>query len=96
MATLQPKIRPIISEGKLYFCETSRANSIIRLKNKIINEFPALKTSKPNYHLEVFHSYSMLDQRLHDLKKDGVIPMLLFFMIDEGKEDMDVQDSMKH
>ena len=88
MYTLKPKIKPLIVNGKLYYDETCRAKSLIRLKKEIVNEFEDLKepTKSIGYKLEYHRNHKKLQKRIDEItKKEEGVPFLLF-IYEEGKK----------
>lgn len=77
---LSRQMPPLISEGNISYNKDLRALSIIRLKKKIVKEFPELNALKQAfYRAELWNNYNQLKQRINQIiiKKQGV-PILLF------------------
>ena len=79
---ISPTSETLKITGDLYYGESNRAWSIIRLKHDLLREFPQLKERREKF------DYKMIMHRsFEDLKKDikeieekgGVVPILLFF-----------------
>ena len=77
---LAPSLKPIKKEGSLYYCETDKARSIIRLGRKITEEFSDLKGKKPiRYVLEYYRSDEEFVRRVKKMVKENEgLPFLLF------------------
>ncbi len=77
--------RPVIVSGAVSYNESARCNNIIRLKKKIIKEFPDLIHSRfINYKAELWKSYDDLEERIIEIKgKKQGIPILLFLYKNE-------------
>ena len=77
---LTPDLKPIMKEGKLYYCETDQARTIIRLGKRISEEFSDLQGKKPvKYSLEYYRSHEEFIKRVKVMIKGGEgLPFLLF------------------
>ena len=71
-------------EGKLIYNEGFQAWNTIRLKKEIFNDFPQLKEkrSKFSYNMKYFRTYEELLKTIKDLKKENVMPILMFLYKD--------------
>ena len=80
--------RPVIVDGAVIYNEARRCNNIIKLKKKMIREFPDLIHSKfIDYIAELWKSYDDLEERIFEIKeKKQGIPILLFLYKKGDKE----------
>ena len=78
---IKPITQPLIVNGRLIYNEANRTSSIIRLKKKIIKEFPDLKRKKKMlYQFEFCRSYEKTIDRIKQMQeRDQGIPFLIFF-----------------
>ena len=81
---IKPITQPLIVNGRLIYNEANRASSIIRLKKKIVKEFPDLKKNKNMlYQFEFWRSYEETINRIKQMEEKGQgIPFLIFFYND--------------
>ena len=86
--TVKPLEKPIIIQGPLTYQESVRAFATIRLKRRIIDEFPQLQENKKwCYRLEYERTYTAAIQRIERAKaSEEGIPLLLFIYTDGGSE----------
>lgn len=85
---IEPLARPIIEQGKLFYCESSRAHSIVRFKKTILEHFPQLRSRKKwQYSLEYWRDVHTTIRRITEAqeRKEG-IPLLLFIREGETNE----------
>ncbi|MBL7148267.1 MAG: hypothetical protein ISS82_05570 [Nanoarchaeota archaeon] len=84
MELLKPKVRPICVKGRLYYCEGDRANSVIRLRKEIRQEF--LDHSRKNiaYQMEYYRTKEEFKNRMDKLMEDNILPFIMFLF--EEKE----------
>jgi len=77
--TLTPRTK-INSEGKIAYSESFQAWNTIRLKKELFEEFPQLKEkrSKFSYQLIFCRSYEELAEKIKELNKNSVMPMLMW------------------
>lgn len=82
--------RPVIAQGIVSYNQRSRCNNIIRLKKKIIKEFPDLIHSKIiNYKAELWKSYDDLEERVIQIRRRKTgIPILLFLYKNDDQTEM--------
>jgi len=81
MYSLKPIKGPIIVNGSLYYDESDRARTRIRLKKPIVNEFTQLKNfkAKLRYRMEYHRTISTLKKRMKKIENgEEGIPFLLF------------------
>jgi len=83
---IEPSNRPIITDGHVFYDDKTRTNNTIRLKRRIIEQFPDLR--EPNsifYRAELYPNYGELGQRIEQVtaEKQG-IPILLFLYKENG------------
>ena len=71
-------------DGKILYSEGDQAWNLIRLKKDVINEFNQLKekSSKFSYHMAYFRAYEELEKAVKSLKKEGALPVLVWFYRD--------------
>ena len=85
---LQPKIKPIIAEGRLSYNENVRCNNILRFKKEIREEFEGLQGNNQliGYRMEYYRNEEELQNRLTQVINDKIgLPFLLFlFKNDKG------------
>ncbi|MDP2749672.1 MAG: hypothetical protein Q8O89_02470 [Nanoarchaeota archaeon] len=81
MKLIVPKSGAVIVEGSMFYSSPDKCKSIIRLKKKLSNEFPELK-SRDNvyYRIELWKTYDEVEDRIKDIvERRKTLPMLLFF-----------------
>jgi len=72
---ITPLLRPIIVTGKLFYEEAARAFVLIRLKRRIIQEFPQLESNLGwSYQLEYHRTKEQTIKRI----ENGEIPLLVY------------------
>jgi len=85
---IQPKLKPLIVQGKLSYNENVRCNNILRLKKEIREEFFDLNGNHQlmSYRMEFYRTEAELQKRINEiiLAKTG-LPFLLFFYGEENK-----------
>ena len=71
---------PVIVHGSVSYYERSRCNCIIRIKKRLVKEFPDLINAKNVcYRAELWQTYDDLRNRIAEIKqKREGIPILLF------------------
>ena len=84
MELLKPKIRPICVKGNLYYCESDRGNSIIRLKKEIRNEFIENSKKDIKYQMEYYRTKEEFRLRVDKLMENDKLPFILFLF--EGEK----------
>jgi len=82
---LTPDLKPIKKNGSLYYCETDRARTIIRLGKSISNEFSDLQGKKPiKYTLEYYRDNKQFHKRVKKVVNENEgLPFLLFLVKEE-------------
>jgi hypothetical protein len=82
---LVPELKPLIKQGRLYYCETDKARTIIRLGKRIAEEFSDLQGKSPiSYNLEYYRSNEDFIGRIREMiKKNSELPFLLFLEKEE-------------
>ncbi len=78
---LQPKIKPLISTGKLMYSDKYRSNCILALKKRIREEFDDLnkKSNLSHYQLEFYRTHTDFLNKVNEIVKNKEpIPFLLF------------------
>jgi hypothetical protein len=82
--TLTPRTK-IDSGGKVAYSESFQAWNTIRLKKELFEEFPQLreKRSKFSYQLVFCRSHEELLNKIKCLKKDQVMPLLMWLYKEE-------------
>jgi len=83
MHLLKPRLNPIKVEGKLYYCEGDRSNSIIRLKKEIRKEFVDSSKKDIKYIMEYYRTKEEFQSRVNNLVKEENLPFILFLFRDE-------------
>ncbi len=88
MKNILPKNNPVVIEGPVFYNIIDRCNSVIRLKKKLVNEFPDFKKRKGiRYRIELWKTHDDLQERVKDIvKKRKCLPLLLFFYNEESKD----------
>ena len=79
---IQPLKEVVVSSGNVYYSESERSWSIIRLKKEFIAEFQQLRNRlfKTRYVAVVYHSPDLLEKEIKDIvEKKRPLPVLLFF-----------------
>ena len=77
MELLKPRIKPILVRGSLYYCEGDRANSIIRLRKEIREEFLESMRKNIKYQMEYYRTKEEFESRMKKLFDEGKLPFLL-------------------
>ena len=80
MKTIEPFVQPLIVKGKLFYDESLRAYTKIRLKRRVLDEFAQLREERGwNYQIEFHGSCVATMKRIQDAQhKEEGIPLLLF------------------
>ena len=71
----------IMIDGKVYYSDHDRWNSMIRLKKTLLHEFNQLskKDNSVAYRMELYNNTNDMLNRITELGKEGRLPILLFF-----------------
>ena len=87
MKTIKPLLRPIITTGKLFYEEAARAFVLIRLKRRIIHEFPQLQKNVGwSYQLEYHRTISPTIARIQEAEQKEGVPLLVFIYPTKNEE----------
>ena len=83
---IKPENRPIIIDGPVFYDDKTRTNNTIRLKRRIIEQFPDLREpSSIFYRAELYPNYGELGQRIEQITAEMQgIPILLFLYKENG------------
>ena len=83
---IQPKIKPIIIEGRLSYNENVRCNNILRFKKEIRQEFEDLqgKNHLIYYRMEYYRKYEELLKRIKEIINQELGLPFLLFLFKEG------------
>jgi hypothetical protein len=78
--TLVPR-KVFETDGKLIYNESQKAFATLILKQDFLNEFSQLKERRSafGYHLKFFRNPEELDKAVKEIKKDGAMPLLVWF-----------------
>ena len=85
MQLLKPRVKPILVNGNLYYCEGDRSNSIIRLRKEIRQEFLEDMRKSVKYQMEYYRTKEEFQSRVKKLVDAGSLPFLLFLY--EGEKE---------
>ena len=84
MKAITPILRPVVVQGRLIYDARSHAFTIIRLKKRIVEEFPQLKKDQHwRYTLEFWPDYDLTVDRIIEAYRKQENPPLLVFVYPE-------------
>ena len=88
---LQPKVKPLIVEGRLSYNENVRCNNILRLKREIREEFSDLqgKTNLIGYRMEFYRTTEELRKCIEDIVHNNQCLPFLLYLFKEGQRRKD-------
>ena len=85
---LQPKVKPILVEGRLSYNENVRCNNILRLRREIREEFQDLqgKVNLIGYRMEFYRTGRELQRRVAEIMNAKMGLPFLLFIFKEDKQ----------
>ena len=85
MELIQPKTKPIFVKGKIYYNESDRANTVIRLKRAIREEFLDHSRRNVAYQMEYYRTKEEFKDRMEKLMESNVLPFIMFLYEEKDK-----------
>ena len=85
MELIQPKTKPIFVKGKIYYNESDRANTVIRLKRAIREEFLDHSRRNVAYQMEYYRTKEEFKDRMEKLMESNSLPFIMFLYGDKDK-----------
>lgn len=79
---LQPWKQHVAITGRISYHGPSQAWCLIRLKKDFLQEFQELKEKQGEFFYEflLYYHWEILEQHLQEMKKEGKVPPLLFWV----------------
>jgi len=85
MDFLKPKTKPIQVNGRIYYSECDRANTVIRLKRVIREEFLDNARKKVAYQMEYYRTKEEFKNRVDKLMDKNIMPFIMFLYEEKDK-----------
>lgn len=88
MNFVKPLTETLIVEGPIYYHNRDRMFNFLRLKKKLMVFFGKVSHNEfLTYHAELHPTFASLREKINELERDGLLPLILLFEKHERKKE---------